>query len=132
HYFRGKPLAQMDRLAPYHGLSVHAALDRFFEDRKLKLLLTADCPHWGSPPGRTSFVFDSMLRLSYFLGNYYPRHGSQAFVDELALRFEERGGHLLTSTPARRIVIERGAARAVEIEVLRGPLAGLRATVQAG
>jgi len=35
---------------------------------------------------RTSFVFDSMLRLSYFLGNYYPRGGSQAFADELALR----------------------------------------------
>jgi len=130
HYFRERPAPE--RLLPYLDLTVREALDRWFRDPKLKLLLTADCAHWGSPPGRTSFVFDSMLRLSYFLGNYYPRHGSQAFVDELALRFEERGGHLLTSTPARRIVIERGAARAVEIEVLRGPLAGLRATVQAG
>ncbi|HEY7213010.1 MAG TPA: NAD(P)/FAD-dependent oxidoreductase [Thermoanaerobaculia bacterium] len=130
HYFRGRP--EPERLAPYRDLTVREALDRWFRDPKLKLLLTADCPHWGSPPGRTSFVFDSMLRLSYFLGNYYPKDGSQAFADELALRFEEKGGHLLTSTPVRRIVVERGAARGVEIETLRGPLGGLRATVDAG
>lgn len=130
HYFRGRP--EPERLAPYRDLTVREALDRWFRHPKLKLLLTADCPHWGSPPGRTSFVFDSMLRLSYFLGNYYPRGGSQAFADELALRFEEKGGHLLTSTPVRRIVIEHGAARGIEIETLRGPLAGLCATVRAG
>jgi phytoene dehydrogenase-like protein len=73
HYFRGKPAGQMPRLGLYSGLTVKDALDRWFHDPKLKLLLTADCPHWGSPPGRTSFVFDSMLRLSYFLGNYTRR-----------------------------------------------------------
>jgi phytoene dehydrogenase-like protein len=130
HYFRGRP--EPERLVPYRDMTLRQALDRWFRDPKLKLLLTADCPHWGSPPGRTSFVFDSMLRLSYFLGNYYPKGGSQAFADELALRFEERGGHLLTSTPARRILVEQGEARGVEIETLRGPLAGLHATVQAG
>ncbi|HVT60561.1 MAG TPA: NAD(P)/FAD-dependent oxidoreductase [Thermoanaerobaculia bacterium] len=125
-YFRGR---SVPRLEPFRGLTVRQALDRHFRDPKLKLLLTADCPHWGSPPGRTSFVFDSMLRLSYFLGNYYPKGGSQAFADELALRFEERGGHILMSTAARRILIEEGAgsnggpaARGVEIETLRGPL----------
>lgn len=121
HYFRDVPLASLPRLAPYAALSVGGALDRWFRDPKLKLLLTADCPHWGSPPGRTSFVFDSMLRLSYFLGNYYPQGGSQAFADELALRFEERGGHILTSARVRRIVVEDGTAQGVELEILRGP-----------
>jgi phytoene dehydrogenase-like protein len=130
HYFRGRP--GMERLGPYRDLTLGEVLDRRFRDPKLKLLLTADCPHWGSPPGRTSFVFDSMLRLSYFLGNYYPEGGSQAFADELALRFEERGGQILISTPARRIVIEEGRARGVEFETLRGPMAGLRSTVRAG
>jgi phytoene dehydrogenase-like protein len=126
-YFRGR---EVPRLAPYAELTVRQALERHFSDRKLRLLLTADCPHWGSPPGRTSFVFDSMLRLSYFLGNYYPRGGSQAFADELARRFEEQGGHLLMSTAARRILVEdgkgaeHGAARGVELETLRGPGTG--------
>ena len=130
-HFRGR---QTERLAPFRDLTVRQALDRRFADRKLKLLLTADCPHWGSPPGRTSFVFDSMLRLSYFLGNYYPKGGSQAFADELARCFEERGGHILMSTAARRIVVEGGkvgagapgahpcVARGVVLETLRGPV----------
>ena len=83
---------------PTGDLTVHEALDHWFRDPKLKLLLTADCPHWGSPPGRTSFVFDSMLRLSYFLGNYYPQGGSQAFADELARASRSRAG---TSSRAR-------------------------------
>lgn len=127
-YFRGRV---RPRLAEYSPLTVRDVLDRHFRSEKLKLLLTADCPHWGSPPSRTSFVFDSMLRLSYFLGNYYPEGGSQAFADELALRFEQRGGHILMSTRADRILVEEGAARAVEMETVRGPLRGRR-TVRAG
>ena len=134
HYFRGRPMDQLERLRPYIDLTVREALDRWFRDPKLKLLLTADCPHWGSPPGRTSFVFDSMLRLSYFLGNYYPKGGSQAFADDLARCFEEQGGHLMISTSAHRILIENGEAVGVEIETTRGslPHCGQRLRVRAG
>lgn len=127
-YFRGRQVPQLER---YRETSVRAALDRHFRDRKLKLLLTADCPHWGSPPCRTSFVFDAMLRLSYFLGNYYPVGGSQEFADDLARCLEERGGDVLTSTRADRIVVEDGRATAVEMETLRGPRRG-RQRVAAG
>jgi phytoene dehydrogenase-like protein len=131
-YFRDRPAARSEVLAPYLPLTLREALDVWFGDEKLKLLLTADCPHWGSSPGRTSFVFDSMLRLSYFLGNYYPKGGSQAFADELAQRFEERGGHVLTSALVKRIVIEEGEARGVELEMLRGPLARRSFRIGAG
>jgi phytoene dehydrogenase-like protein len=73
-----------------------------------------------------------MLRLSYFLGNYYPKGSSQAFADELALRFEERGGDILMSARVDRILVEGGAARGVELEVLRGPGTGRRYRVAAG
>ncbi|HEY1380431.1 MAG TPA: NAD(P)/FAD-dependent oxidoreductase [Gemmataceae bacterium] len=112
-YFRGHDPTQ---LGPDRDLTVRQALDRHFHDRRLKLLLTADCPHWGAPPCRTSFVFDSMLRVSYFLGNYYPRGGSQAFADELARRFEEHGGHVLLGCAVRRIVTRRGRAVGVVVE----------------
>jgi phytoene dehydrogenase-like protein len=127
-YFRWRAT---DRLDPFRALTVRDALDRYFRDPKLKLLLAGDCGHWGAPPCRTSFVFDSMLRLSYFLGNYYPRGGSQAFADELAQRFEERGGHILMSAAVRRVVMKGGAARGVEIET--GPKSSRRlARVAAG
>jgi len=114
-------------LAALRELTVRDALDRHFRDERLKLLLTADCPHWGSPPCRTSFVFDSMLRLSYFLGNYYPKLGSQAFADDLARCFEERGGDILMSSAVDRIVVEDDSACGVEMETLRGRLTGRHA-----
>ena len=113
-YFRN---VSSDRIAPYQDLTIRDVLDQYFRTEKLKLLLTGDIGHWGSPPSRTSFVFDSMLRLSYFLGNYYPRGGSQVFVDELAQRFEEAGGHILMSSMVRRVLIRNQTAWGVEVEI---------------
>lgn len=117
YHFRG---ARTEQLAPFESLSVQDVLDSCFKSQKLKLLLTADTGHWGSPPVRTSFVFDSMLRLAYFLGNYYPEGGSQAFADELAARFEQSGGDILMSSMATKIQIVRGEIRGVELEIGRG------------
>jgi phytoene dehydrogenase-like protein len=122
-FFRGHEPA---RPTTEQDLSLEDALDRHFRDPRLKLLLTADCPHWGSPPSRTSFAFDSMLRLSYFLGNYYPARGSQAFVDDLARAFEAAGGDILMSTAVERIRIEGGRAAGVDVETTRGRRRGRR------
>jgi phytoene dehydrogenase-like protein len=115
HHFRWR---ERDRFGDLHALTVRDVLDRFFADRRLKLLLTADCPHWGSPPCRTSFVFDSMLRLSYFLGNYYPMGGSQAFADAVAARVTAYGGDILMATHVRRILVSHGAVCGVELLAL--------------
>jgi prolycopene isomerase len=112
-YFRNQ---ETNRLQRYQALTVRDALDQHFVSDKLKLLLTADCPHWGAPPCRTSFVFDSMLRLSYFLGNYYPQQGSQAFADELARHFEQQGGHILMKSEVSRIATSGGTATGVELQ----------------
>ena len=113
HYFRE---AETERITPFRDLTISQVLAQHFRSPKLRLLLTGDIGHWGSPPSRTSFVFDSMLRLAYFLGNYYPRGGSQRFVDELAGRFEDMGGHILMSSLVRRILVNHGRAEGVEIE----------------
>lgn len=112
YYFRGR---QHDRLEPLLHLSLLEVLEREFRDPKLRLLLAADCAHWGSRPSRTSFVFDSMLRLSYFLGNYYPEGGSQAFADDLARIVQEAGGDILMRSMVERIVVDNGVAVGVEI-----------------
>jgi phytoene dehydrogenase-like protein len=113
YFFRWRDTPRLD---PYRHLTVGQVLDDYFDDPKLKLLLVADGPHWGSPPNRTSFIFDSMLRLSYFLGNYYPVGGSQVFADELALRFEERGGHILMNSSVKRILADGGGVHGVVVE----------------
>ena len=113
-YFHDK---DVDRLRKHEKRSLAEALDRYFKDKKLKLLLTADCPHWGSPPKRISFVFDSMLRLSYFLGNYYPKGGSQRFSDDLAYAFKRAGGTTVLRAQAKRIIVENDKVAGVEIEL---------------
>jgi phytoene dehydrogenase-like protein len=128
YYFRD---CENTRAAAYRDLSVRDVLERCFVSPRLKLLLTADCGHWGAPPSRTSFVFDSMLRLAYFLGNYYPKGGSQVFVDDLAARFEENGGHILMSSDVKRIFTGAASASGVELETGIGN-ARHRVTVHAG
>jgi phytoene dehydrogenase-like protein len=113
-YFRSRHTERVER---YLNLTLRDVLDQYFKDPKLKLLLTADCPHWGSPPCRTSFVFDSTLRLSYFLGNFYPQGGSQVFADSLAGRFQELGGDILMSSRVRRIIVDGNSARGIEVEM---------------
>lgn len=114
-YFRGKDTPRLD---PYRDLSVQDMLDRYFQDRKLKLLLTGDAPHWGAPPARTSFIFDALLRVSYFLGNYYPVGSSQAFSNDLGRAFVEHGGHLMSQT--RMTGLESVGDRLKAIRMERG------------
>jgi phytoene dehydrogenase-like protein len=121
YYFRGR---EHDRFASMKALTLHEVLLKYFSDRKLRLLLAADCAHWGSRPSRTSFVFDSMLRLSYFLGNYYPEGGSQVFADDLARIVVENGGEILMRATVDRIVVDGDAATGVEISL--GPAAARR------
>jgi phytoene dehydrogenase-like protein len=112
-YFRN---VTTSRIIPYQELTIGDVLKTHFRNEKLRLLLTGDIGHWGSPPSRTSFVFDSMLRLAYFLGNYYPRGGSQVFVDELAQRCEQAGGDILMSSTVKRILVRENTAIGVELE----------------
>src|SRR6266536_2106402 len=70
YYFKG---VDNERARQFERFSVTDRLDAHFRDPRLKALLMADTPHWGSLPDRTSYLFDAMLRLAYFLGNYYPK-----------------------------------------------------------
>jgi len=123
-YFRNHSSARFGAL---ENLTLRQAIDRRIADPRLRLVLAADGPHWGSPPERTSFLFDAMLRLSYFLGNYYPEEGSQAFVDDLASRFEAFGGDLMTSTRATRMTLSGGRVNGLDLHTDRGPLTGRHA-----
>lgn len=113
YYFKRRESPQLET---YRGLSLREVIDSHFDDPRLKLILTADCAHWGSSPSNTSFVFDSMLRLSYFLNNYYPVGGSQAFADEMAYRFEQAGGHILMYSDVIKIEVGEQGVEGVEIE----------------
>jgi phytoene dehydrogenase-like protein len=110
-YFKDVP---NDKAARFEHLTLQQKLEHHFRNQKLRALLMADTSHWGSLPRRTSFLFDSMLRLSYFLGNYYPVGGSQEFADNLGNVFKSRGGHIVLYGNVEKILVEDGVAVGVQ------------------
>lgn len=115
YYFKG---VDNERAERYSRFTLTDKLDQHFRDERLKAIMLADTPHWGSLPSRTSFLFDAMLRLAYFLGNYYPKGSSQAFADDLGKAFTARGGHILKCAEVERILIDSGAATGVRIRTV--------------
>src|SRR5207237_881098 len=115
YYFKGVANDQVEKLEKY---TMTGKLDEHFRDPRLKAILMADAPHWGSLPNRTSYVFDAMLRLSYFLGNYYPKGSSQKFADDLGRAFTALGGKILKCAEVERINTEHGKARGVRIRTV--------------
>ena len=112
YYFKG---VDNERARKFEQYTMTDKLDEHFRDPRLKALLMADTPHWGSLPDRTSYLFDAMLRLAYFLGNYYPKGSSQKFADDLGRGLEARGGRILKCAAVDKILIENGAGAGVRI-----------------
>ena len=115
YYFKNVDNEQARRFEKY---SVLDKLNEHFHDPRLKTLLMADASHWGSLPNRTSYLFDAMLRLAYFLGNYYPRGSSQQFANDLGQALERRGGKILKCAAVERILVENGKAQGVKIRTV--------------
>ena len=115
YYFKGVTNDCADRL---EQCTMGGKLDQHFRDLKLKAILSADTPHWGSVPDRTSYLFDAMLRLSYFLGNYYPKGTSQKFADDLGRGIESRGGKVLKCASVEKICVAGGAVCGVRVRTV--------------
>ncbi len=103
YYFRGVDNDQAER---FERFTVTQKLNQHFHDPRIRAILMADTPHWGSLPDRTSFLFDAMLRLAYFLGNYYPKGSSQKFADDLGKALEDKGGRILKCAAVDKILVE--------------------------
>lgn len=112
YYFKG---VSNDYVEKYERVTMTEKLDEHFRDPRIKAIMMADTPHWGSLPNRTSYIFDAMLRLSYFLGNYFPKGGSQQFADDLGKAFIEKGGKILKATAVEQINIVGGKATGVRV-----------------
>src|SRR5207245_3081833 len=104
YYFRS---VDNERARHFEKFSVTDKLDQHFRDPRLKALLMADTPHWGSLPHRTSYLFDAMLPLASFLCNYYPKGSSQKFADDLGRGLTARGGRILKCASVDKILIEK-------------------------
>jgi len=92
-------------------------LDDFFNDYKLKAILSILLGNLGLPSSQASALVSIVLYREFILdGGYYPKGGMQVLPDLLAQRFKEYGGDLLLSTKVVKIITKNRKIIGVEIE----------------
>ena len=86
-------------------------------------LLASFSGTYGAPPSRASAAMNAMLQDHYLRsGAYFIKGGGRALVDALVGAVRDNGGELRLRSRVRRILVESGAVRGVELangEVLR-------------
>ncbi len=90
-------------------------LANYIHDEKLIALFLQLMAYTGTSADEVSGMFFAMMWVSYHhVGFYYFEGGSQSVTKALAEVVEENGGEILLNTLATKIVIEDGAAVAVQ------------------
>ena len=104
-------------LVRYHRATLAQVMDEYLTDEHAKAVFGALWPYLGLPPSRISFLFWSMMLLSYVEeGAWYCKGGFQNLASALAHSVEAAGGELLYRSPVRRIRVENGRACGVVLE----------------
>jgi len=92
-------------------------LDNYFEDKKIKAILSGQSGFLGISPSRASEKAMAAMMISYLVGGaYYPLGGASSISDKLAANFSSRGGDLLLRTSAKKLVIKNGNVTELLIE----------------
>ena len=112
-------------LASYGSKTLAQVLARFIKSSQLRALLSTMWPCLGVPPSRLSFVYFSMILLSYLdEGVYYCRDGFQRLADALVYGLERQDGELLLGTSVQRITVSGDRVTGVLLDSGRQILAG--------
>jgi phytoene dehydrogenase-like protein len=105
HFYRGRHASEV--LAGYRWSTYQDVLDRFFQDSRLKSVLSAAVGYIGVYPNRVSTIAMAAMLMSYWYdGGYLARGGSQMLPDALMRRYVASGGEILLGTAVQRIVID--------------------------
>ena len=89
-------------------------MEEYLMDYKLKATLEVLLANIGAPAVRASALSAVFLFREYiFDGGYYPKGGMQQFCNALVKRFQDYGGHIAFSCPAKAIKLRGGKIESV-------------------
>jgi phytoene desaturase len=106
-------LRELSQLSVWRSLD--GELGRFFRSRHIREALGAYGMYLGGSPHRLPGFFSILPYGEIAYGLWLPRGGIHALVESIARLASELGIEIRTSAPVARIVVERGAARGVEL-----------------
>ncbi|UCD55699.1 MAG: NAD(P)/FAD-dependent oxidoreductase, partial [Candidatus Omnitrophota bacterium] len=82
-------------------------LDFFFNDKKLKAILSAHVGLLGLPPNRVSAFAMALTIISYLKdGTFYPKGGAQNLADIIKNKFIEYGGALIINNKIIKVILK--------------------------
>jgi len=107
----------LNSISKMKNMTFKDLLDDFFNDYKLKAVLSIPLGNMGLSASRASALVSVILYREFiFDGGYYPKGGIQVLPNTLAERFNELGGTLLLSTKVQSIITKHEAAIGVRLE----------------
>lgn len=99
----------------YQGAPLGRILDRYFQDERIKQVLSTLPAHL--PPSRLSFLFTATLIAKVLAqGVWYPHGGMGAIPRALESVFSQGGGAIRLGTAVERIAVEGGRVQGVFIQ----------------
>ncbi len=111
----------------YGLFSLKRTLDDRMSDPLLKAFLSIQCGDHGLPPSRTPFALHAAVTGHYLEGGYYPKGGGRAIPKAFVRALRKQKGQILLSTPAEKILTEKGNKGRQAIGVRLGDGTELRA-----
>jgi|UniRef100_A0A7S3BGA5 phytoene desaturase (3,4-didehydrolycopene-forming) len=105
------------KVPPWQMVLPHdLALRGFFKSEKLRSLFTFQDLYVGLSPYNAPGAFSLLAGTELIDGIWYPVGGFQKMRDGLAQAAKDNGVEIRTCSPVRRVVVEGGRARGVELE----------------
>jgi prolycopene isomerase len=98
------------KVLKYLNKSFQNMLDEYFEDSKLKSIISTPWPYIGVHPSQLSATTMVGMLMSYHDGAFRPVGPYQDIPNALAKKLQEFGGEIHLKTRVRKILIERGKA----------------------
>ena len=94
-------------LFKYHNATLGKVMDEHLTDPRLKAAFATLWPYLGLPPSRLSFLYWSVMLMSFIEeGAFYCQGSFQNLANALAHALERDGGELLLQSRVRRIIIK--------------------------
>jgi phytoene dehydrogenase-like protein len=94
-------------LSKFINISYKNLLDEYFNNDRLKGILSDRCPFIGLPPSHVSSLSMVAIIMSYFkLGAYRPAGGFQNLADVLIDGIRKNGGRIIFGNGAKKILLD--------------------------
>ncbi len=97
-------------------LSLNGVLSRYFPDPETRIAFTFQAKYIGMSPWEAPGTFSIISFIEHGGGIFHVQGGLNRLSQAMAKAVADDGGKIFTSAPVRRLIIEGGAAKGLELE----------------